>query len=116
MRTLLAAALLVSATLSAAQARDFRLYPGFLDRDAFVEMVTDKGLAGLGFADPGEEESALEDMCTRAAAEMREASDRALERFLVLFQPLMIVVVGALVGVSLSALFSALLSVHQVAF
>ncbi len=28
-------------------------------------MVTDKGLAGLGFADPGEEESALEDMCSR---------------------------------------------------
>lgn len=28
-------------------------------------MVTDKGLAGLGFADPGEEESALEDMCGR---------------------------------------------------
>ena len=44
MRTLLAAALLVSATASAVQARDFRFYPGFLDRDAFVEMVTDKGL------------------------------------------------------------------------
>ncbi|MEO0978046.1 MAG: bifunctional helix-turn-helix domain-containing protein/methylated-DNA--[protein]-cysteine S-methyltransferase [Pseudomonadota bacterium] len=28
-------------------------------------MVTDKGLAGLGFADPGEEESALNDMCGR---------------------------------------------------
>lgn len=28
-------------------------------------MGTDKGLAGLGFADPGEEESALEDMCGR---------------------------------------------------
>ncbi|MEO1115195.1 MAG: methylated-DNA--[protein]-cysteine S-methyltransferase [Pseudomonadota bacterium] len=28
-------------------------------------MVTDKGLAGLGFADPGEEESALNDMCSR---------------------------------------------------
>jgi len=28
-------------------------------------MVTDKGLAGLGFADPGDEESALEDMCGR---------------------------------------------------
>ncbi|MEL7527935.1 MAG: bifunctional helix-turn-helix domain-containing protein/methylated-DNA--[protein]-cysteine S-methyltransferase [Pseudomonadota bacterium] len=28
-------------------------------------MVTDKGLAGLGFADPGEEESALNNMCGR---------------------------------------------------
>ncbi|MEP0234907.1 bifunctional helix-turn-helix domain-containing protein/methylated-DNA--[protein]-cysteine S-methyltransferase [Roseibium sp.] len=28
-------------------------------------MVTDKGLAGLAFADPGEETSALEDMCER---------------------------------------------------
>ncbi|WP_306145832.1 methylated-DNA--[protein]-cysteine S-methyltransferase [Roseibium sp. MMSF_3412] len=28
-------------------------------------MVTDKGLAGLGFADPGDEESALNDMCGR---------------------------------------------------
>ncbi|MEO9826869.1 MAG: type II secretion system F family protein [Paracoccaceae bacterium] len=64
----------------------------------------------------GEETGALEDMCTRAASEMREASDRALERFLVLFQPLMIVVVGALVGVSLYALFSAIISVNQVAF
>ncbi|MCY4336425.1 MAG: type II secretion system F family protein [Litoreibacter sp.] len=64
----------------------------------------------------GEETGALEDMCTRAAAEMREASDRALERFLVLFQPAMIVIVGALVGVSLYALFSAIVSVNQVAF
>ncbi|MEJ8474974.1 methylated-DNA--[protein]-cysteine S-methyltransferase [Roseibium algae] len=28
-------------------------------------MITDKGLAGLAFADPGEEDSALEDMCNR---------------------------------------------------
>ena len=28
-------------------------------------MATDKGLAGLGFADPGEEDSALSDMCER---------------------------------------------------
>ncbi|GAA0784711.1 methylated-DNA--[protein]-cysteine S-methyltransferase [Roseibium denhamense] len=28
-------------------------------------MATGKGLAGLGFADPGEEETALEDMCSR---------------------------------------------------
>lgn len=28
-------------------------------------MATDKGLAGLGFADPGEEQSALDDMCDR---------------------------------------------------
>ncbi|MBG6145532.1 AraC family transcriptional regulator of adaptative response/methylated-DNA-[protein]-cysteine methyltransferase [Labrenzia sp. EL_142] len=28
-------------------------------------LATDKGLAGLGFADPGEEQSTLEDMCER---------------------------------------------------
>ncbi len=28
-------------------------------------MATDRGLAGLGFADPGEEDAALEDMCSR---------------------------------------------------
>ncbi len=64
----------------------------------------------------GEETGALEEMCTRAATEMREASDRALERFLALFQPAMIVIVGTLVGVSLYALFSAIISVNQVAF
>ena len=64
----------------------------------------------------GEETGALEDMCTRAATEMREASDRALERFLALFQPAMIVIVGLLVGVSLYALFSAIIAVNQVTF
>ncbi|MEM9425111.1 MAG: type II secretion system F family protein [Pseudomonadota bacterium] len=64
----------------------------------------------------GEETGALEEMCTRAATEMREASDRALERFLALFQPAMIVIVGTLVGVSLYALFSAIIAVNQVAF
>ncbi|MGR3511121.1 MAG: type II secretion system F family protein [Paracoccaceae bacterium] len=64
----------------------------------------------------GEETGALEDMATRAATEMREASDRALERFLALFQPAMIVIVGTLVGVSLYALFSAIIAVNQVAF
>ena len=64
----------------------------------------------------GEETGALEEMCARAATEMREASDRALERFLALFQPAMIVIVGILVGVSLYALFSAIVAVNQVAF
>jgi len=64
----------------------------------------------------GEETGALEEMATRAASEMREASDRALERFLALFQPAMIVIVGTLVGVSLYALFSAIIAVNQVAF
>ncbi|WP_417687297.1 methylated-DNA--[protein]-cysteine S-methyltransferase [Roseibium sp.] len=36
-------------------------------------MVTDKGLAGLAFADPGEEASALKDMCSRwPAAQFEE--------------------------------------------
>ena len=64
----------------------------------------------------GEETGDLDTMCTRAAAEMREASERSLERFLALFQPMMIVIVGALVGVSLYALFSAIISVNQIAF
>ena len=36
--------LAVTAGLSAAQAGDFRLYPGFTDRNATVEMTSDKGL------------------------------------------------------------------------
>lgn len=39
----LAAATLIAAIVPA-QAGDFRLYPGFRDRDAIVEMTTDKGL------------------------------------------------------------------------
>ncbi|MEE9314366.1 MAG: hypothetical protein V3V02_06935 [Rhizobiaceae bacterium] len=31
-------------TCNAAEASNFSLYPGFNDRDAFVEMTTDKGL------------------------------------------------------------------------
>ena len=42
MRIPLAAALCLAATASLAG--DFRLYPGFVNRDAVVEMTTDKGL------------------------------------------------------------------------
>ncbi|MTI01124.1 bifunctional helix-turn-helix domain-containing protein/methylated-DNA--[protein]-cysteine S-methyltransferase [Roseibium sp. RKSG952] len=42
-------------------------------------MVTDHGLAGLGFADPGEEQSALEDMCNRwPAAEFLESREKTV--------------------------------------
>lgn len=47
MRTFLILALIITgATLfaSVSQASDFRLYPGFRDKDAFVEMTHDKGL------------------------------------------------------------------------
>ena len=43
MRSTILAALLLS-TITAGQARDFNLYPGFDDRDTFVEMTSDKGL------------------------------------------------------------------------
>ena len=39
---LIATLLLASSTL--ASASNFNLYPGFKDRDAFVEMTSDKGL------------------------------------------------------------------------
>lgn len=44
MRKLLTAALFVAAATAPLQAANFTLYPGFTDRDAFVEMTTDKGL------------------------------------------------------------------------
>jgi hypothetical protein len=47
MRTLLIAATLAASTLTAtsyAVAQDFRQYPGFKDKDAFVEMTNDMGL------------------------------------------------------------------------
>lgn len=43
MRSSVAAALVLG-LLTSAQAGDFRLYPGFVNRDAIVEMTTDKGL------------------------------------------------------------------------
>ena len=47
MRAALFSALLLTATSLAstqAQAGSFNLYPGFTDRDGFVEMTSDKGL------------------------------------------------------------------------
>lgn len=43
MRIAVAAIMFLALSVSA-QARDFILYPGFIDREAFVEMTTDKGL------------------------------------------------------------------------
>ena len=43
MRAILLSAFFLTAT-PIAQASDFNLYPGFKDRDAFVEMTSDKGL------------------------------------------------------------------------
>lgn len=64
----------------------------------------------------GEETGDLSGMVARAATEMRETADRELERFLALFQPALIIIVGLLVGVSLYALFSAIVSVNSIAF
>jgi type II secretory pathway component PulF len=64
----------------------------------------------------GEETGDLSGMLGRAAQEMREAADQALERFLALFQPALIVGVGLIVGISLYALFSAIVAVNSIAF
>ncbi len=64
----------------------------------------------------GEETGDLSGMIGKAAEEMRDNADRELERFLALFQPALIVFVGLLVGVSLYALFSAIVSVNAIAF
>ena len=64
----------------------------------------------------GEETGDLSGMITRAAEEMRDTADRELERFLALFQPALIIFVGLIVGVSLYALFSAIVSVNAIAF
>ena len=63
----------------------------------------------------GEEAGDLGGMADRAAREMREAADRATERLLALFQPILIVIVGLLIGVSLYALFSAITAVNSIA-
>lgn len=44
MRALIASVLISTATATSALAGNFNLYPGFNDRDAFVEMTSDKGL------------------------------------------------------------------------
>lgn len=64
----------------------------------------------------GEEAGDLGGMITRTSGDMREAVDRDLERFLLLFQPALIVGVGLMIGVSLYALFSAIVSVNAISF
>lgn len=64
----------------------------------------------------GEEAGDLGGMIARTSLDMREAADRDLERFLLLFQPALIVGVGLLIGVSLYALFSAIVSVNAISF
>ncbi len=64
----------------------------------------------------GEEAGDLGGMISRTSVDMRDAADRELERFLLLFQPALIVGVGLLIGVSLYALFSAIVSVNAISF
>lgn len=64
----------------------------------------------------GEEAGNLPEMVRRAAVDLRDATARELERFLLLFQPALIIIVGLMVGVSLYALFSAIVSVNAISF
>ncbi len=64
----------------------------------------------------GEESGDLAGMISRTSVDMRDAADRDLERFLLLFQPALIVGVGLMIGVSLYALFSAIVSVNAISF
>ncbi|GFE66490.1 type II secretion system F family protein [Litoreibacter roseus] len=64
----------------------------------------------------GEETGDLRGMVSKTSVDMREAADRDLERFLLLFQPALIVGVGLLIGVSLYALFSAIVAVNTISF
>ena len=77
---------------------------GLLPREA-IEMIR-----------IGEEAGDLGGMISRASADLREAADRDLERFLLLFQPALIIGVGLMIGVSLYALFSAIVSVNAITF
>ena len=64
----------------------------------------------------GEEVGDLPAMTARAAEDMQQNQDRSTERFLTLFQPALIVGVGALIGVSLYALFAAITAVNAISF
>ena len=64
----------------------------------------------------GEEAGDLPAMVRRAADDLRGAQDRATERFMLLFQPALIVGVGLLIGISLYALFSAITAVNAISF
>lgn len=77
---------------------------GLLPREA-IEMIR-----------IGEESGDLAGMISRTSVDMRDAADRDLERFLLLFQPALIVGVGLMIGVSLYALFSAIVSVNAISF
>jgi general secretion pathway protein F len=61
----------------------------------------------------GEETGGLGPMLVKAADILDERIDRTLQRFLILFQPMLLVVIGLLIGGLLYGLFSAILSVNQ---
>ena len=64
----------------------------------------------------GEESGRLGEMINESAEDLRETADRDLERMLTVFQPALIIVVGIMIGVSLYALFSAIVSVNAISF
>ncbi|MEO1551036.1 MAG: type II secretion system F family protein [Pseudomonadota bacterium] len=64
----------------------------------------------------GEETGDLGPMLLRAAEDLDANAQRRMQRFLVIFEPVLIVTVGLIIGVSLYALFNAILSVNTLAF
>ncbi|MEM9268595.1 MAG: type II secretion system F family protein, partial [Pseudomonadota bacterium] len=64
----------------------------------------------------GEETGDLGPMLLRAAEDLDANAQRRMQRFLVIFEPALIVTVGLIIGVSLYALFNAILSVNTLAF
>lgn len=87
--------------------------------DPLWEAFSDTGLVpgdAVEMIRIGEEAGDLPHMILRSAEDLRAASDRDLERAMLLFQPALIVIVGLLIGVSLYALFSAISAVNQVSF
>ncbi len=64
----------------------------------------------------GEETGELGPMLIRASDTIRDIGDRQMQRFLIVFEPLLIVFVGLIMGVSLYALFSAIISVNSISF
>ncbi|MEM9212379.1 MAG: type II secretion system F family protein [Pseudomonadota bacterium] len=85
------------------------LYEALRDTNAFTGQV-------IEVIRIGEEAGELAEMVARSAEDMKDQADRDLERVLTLLQPILIIIVGLLIGVSLYALFSAIVSVNSITF
>ncbi len=106
----------VDPSKATAQERVRQAVEGGTSLSAALEAESLVPQSALAMVQIGEETGDLGSMILKAADDMEEASTQAMQRFLVLFEPALIVTVGLIIGVSLYALFNAIISVNTISF